>query len=69
MKLREVFEMLPEFDEDKCVLISEKFAIQFARWISDNYIVSSDLIWIDCLTLKKHNTIELMEIFKNEFYT
>ena len=69
MKLREVFELLEEFDEDKCAKISEKFAIQFARWISDNYIVSSDLIWIDCLTLKKYNTIELMEIFKNEFYT
>lgn len=68
MKLREVFKMLPEFDEDKCVLISEKFAIHFALWISYNYIVSSDGTWIDCKNLKKLNIKDIMNVFKEEYY-
>ena len=71
MKLREVFELLPEFDEDKCVLIAEKFAVQFARWINDNYIVSTDGLWIELGTfgtMNKKNTRQLLEIFKTEYF-
>ena len=68
MKLRESFEKLEEFDEDKCVIISEKYALCFALWISLNYIVASDGYWLDCKTLKKFNSFELMKIFKTEHY-
>ena len=68
MKLRERFEKLEDFDEDKCVKIAENFAIHFALWISYNYIISSDGIWIDCKNLKKLNTIEIMEVFNDEYY-
>lgn len=72
MKLREIFEKLEDFDEDKCVLIAEKFAVQFARWINDNYIVSTDGLWIELGIygeIHKKNSVQLLEIFKKDYFS
>ena len=46
--------------------IADEFAIEFAEWLNDNYIVSSDFLWLECDTMIKRTTKELLEMYKKK---
>lgn len=62
--LKEKFNNALDLDNDK--YITYEFAIGFAEWINANYIVSSDFLWLECDTMTKRNSKELLEIYKKE---
>ena len=46
--------------------IADEFAIEFAEWLNDNYIVSSDFLWLECDNMIKRTTKELLEMYKKK---
>jgi len=71
MTLKEQFQDVQDAYHDRsddCVIVADKFAIEFAEWLNINYFqIVGNKTWCKTLSMENEYTSkELLQIFKKE---